>query len=318
MVEHSVDLASIQAAQTRIAEHVHRTPVLTSQTLERVAGRPLFFKCENLQRVGAFKIRGAMNAIAELSGPDAARGVVTHSSGNHAQALALAAKTRGIAAHIVMPTSAPATKRAAVVGYGARVYDCEPTLAARSKTAGELTARLGATFIPPSDHPAVIAGQGTVALELMEQAPDAGVVVVPIGGGGLTAGVAIAIKARMPRVRVVAAEPKLADDAARSKAAGRLIPAGDSHTIADGLRTGLGEHTWPVVRDLVDAVVTVDEAEIVNAMRLTWERMKLIVEPSAAVAVAAVLGDGLDSIAPLAAASIVLSGGNVQLDELPF
>ena len=317
-MEHSVDLAAVESAHDRIREHIHRTPVLTSQTLERIAGRALFFKCENLQRVGAFKIRGAMNAIAQLDGAEAASGVVTHSSGNHAQALALAAKTRGIAAHIVMPTSAPPTKRDAVLGYGARVYDCEPTLAARTRTAEQLADRLGARVVPPSDDPAIIAGQGTVALEMLEQAPKAGVVVVPIGGGGLTAGVAIAVKSRCPNVRVVAAEPKLADDAARSKAAGRLIPAGDSSTIADGLRTGLGEHTWPVIRDLVDAVVTVEEAEIVAAMRLVWERMKLIIEPSAAVAVAAVLGDGLDAIEPLAPASVVLSGGNVQLNELPF
>jgi threonine dehydratase len=314
----AVDLADIQEAAQRLAGRAHCTPVMTCATLDRMAGRSLFFKCEQLQKTGAFKFRGACNAVMRLTPETASRGVVTHSSGNHAQALSLAAALRGIPAHVVMPRNASPVKRRAVEKYGGHVIECEPTLAAREKTAAAVLAETGATMVPPYNHPDVIAGQGTVALELLEQAPQLDAVVVPVGGGGLMAGVAIAAKARAPQVRLFAAEPAGADDAARSKAAGKLIPQTDPRTIADGLRTSLGELTWPVLRDWVERVLTVTEEEIVAAMRLSWERGKFLIEPSAAVAVAAVLGDAFRALQGLHRVGIVLSGGNVNLDDLPW
>jgi threonine dehydratase/serine racemase len=312
------NLDAIREARERIQPHAHKTPVLTSTTLNRLAGRKLFFKCENLQRVGAFKFRGACNAVMKLDADVARRGVVTHSSGNHAQALALAARLRGIAAHIVMPTNAPAVKRSAVEGYGARIVPCEPTLEARERTAREVVEDTGATLIPPYDHADVIAGQGTCGLELFEQVPELEAVVVPIGGGGLVSGIAIAVKALSPEMRVFGAEPAGADDAARSKAAGTLIPQTDPRTIADGLRTSLGQHTWPVVRDLVDRVITVTDEETAKAMRLAFERMKIVIEPSGAVGIAAVLADVFRSMPGLGRVGVVISGGNVDLTKLPF
>ncbi len=314
----AVDLADIQEAAQRLAGRAHCTPVMTCATLDRMAGRSLFFKCEQLQKTGAFKFRGACNAVMRLTPETASRGVVTHSSGNHAQALSLAAALRGIPAHVVMPRNASPVKRRAVEKYGGHVIECEPTLAAREKTAAAVLAETGATMVPPYNHPDVIAGQGTVALELLEQAPQLDAVVVPVGGGGLMAGVAIAAKARAPQIRLFAAEPAGADDAARSKAAGKLIPQTDPRTVADGLRTSLGELTWPVLRDWVERVLTVTEEEIVAAMRLSWERGKFLIEPSAAVAVAAVLGDAFRALQGLHRVGIVLSGGNVNLDDLPW
>ncbi len=311
----AVDLAAILAAERRLAGVVHRTPVSTCATLDALAGRRLFLKCEHLQRVGAFKFRGAANAVIRLDDAKAARGVVTHSSGNHAQALALAARLRGIPAHVVMPTNAPDVKRRAVAGYGARVVPCEPSLEARERTAAAVLAETGAHFVPPYDHPDVIAGQGTVAVELLEQVSDLDAIVAPVGGGGLLSGVCIAAKALRPGIRVVGAEPLGADDAARSKAAGRLLPQTGPNTIADGLQTSLGALTWPVVRDLVDAIATVDEEEIVRAMRLAWERAKQMIEPSAAVALAVAMGPAL---AGSERVGVVLSGGNVDLDRLPW
>jgi threonine dehydratase len=318
MTTHAVDLDAIQTAARRIAGHAHRTPVVTCATLDCFAGRSLFFKCENLQKVGAFKFRGACNAVLKLAPEAAARGVVTHSSGNHAQALALAAKIRGIPAHIVMPSNASAVKRRAVEGYGGRVIECEPTLAARETTAAAVLAETGGTLIPPYDHPDVIAGQGTVALELLEQVPDLDAIIAPVGGGGLMAGVAIAARAVRPGLRVFAAEPANADDAARSKAGGKLFPQTGARTIADGLLTSLGELTWPVLRDLVECVITVREEEIAQAMRLAWERAKLLIEPSAAVALAAVLTSEFRALTNLSRVAVVLSGGNVDLDRLPW
>jgi threonine dehydratase len=312
------NLDAIREARERIERHAHKTPVLTSSTLNRLAGRKLFFKCENLQRVGAFKFRGACNAVMKLDADVARRGVVTHSSGNHAQALALAARLRGIAAHIVMPTNAPDVKRNAVIGYGARVVPCEPNLESRESTAREVAEETGATLIPPYDHPDVIAGQGTCGLELCEQVPELEAVVVPIGGGGLVSGIAIAVKGLQPDIRVYGAEPIGADDAARSKAAGTLVPQFDPRTIADGLRTSLGEHTWPVVRDLVDRIITVSDDEIIKAMRLCFERMKLVIEPSAAVGIAAVLADVFRSMPGLGRVGVILTGGNVDLANLPW
>ena len=318
MTTYAADLTTIRAAAARIAGIVHVTPVATCTTLDRLAGRSLFFKCEQLQKVGAFKFRGACNAVRKLTDADAARGVATHSSGNHAQALALAAKLRGIPAHIVMPSNASPVKRRAVEGYGARVIACEPKLEAREATAAAVLAETGATLIPPYNHPDVIAGQGTAALELLEQAPGLDAIIAPVGGGGLLSGVTLAAKGINPAIRIFAAEPKGADDAARSKAAGTFIPQTGPHTIADGLLTSLGDQTWPVVRDLVERVVTVSEEEIVAAMRLVWERANLLIEPRAAVAVAAVLAAEVRGLEGMRRVGIVLSGGNVNLDALPW
>lgn len=315
---HSVDLDAVHAAARRLNGVAHRTPVATCATLDRLAGRRLFFKCEHLQRVGAFKFRGAWNAIGQLSDTVATRGVVTHSSGNHAQAVALAAKLRGIAAHIVMPTTASAVKRRAVVEYGGHVIDCLPTLEAREATAAALLAETGGTLIPPYDHPDVIAGQGTAALELLDQVEQLDAMVVPVGGGGLLSGSCIAAKALYPSIRMFAAEPAGADDAARSMAAGTFIPQTAPHTIADGLLTSLGVNTWPIIRDHVERVVTVSDAEIISAMRLAWERAKLLIEPSAAVALAAVLADEFKRQTGIERVGVMLSGGNVDLDHLPW
>jgi threonine dehydratase/serine racemase len=316
MPTYAVDLADIRDAAARIAGVVHRTPVMTSETLDRLAGRRVHFKCENLQKVGAFKYRGATNAVRRLTDAQAASGVVTHSSGNHAQALALAARVRGIPAYIVMPKTAPLVKKNAVEGYGGVVTLCEPTLEARERAATEVVARTGGTLIPPFDHPDVIAGQGTAALELLEDVPDLDAIVTPVGGGGLLSGCAIAARGLKPGVRVFGAEPLGADDAARSKAAGTFLPQTGPNTIADGLLTSLGELTWPVVRDQVERVVTVTDDQIRAAMRLVWERMKLVVEPSGAVGLAAVLTDEFRGLAGVNTVGVVFSGGNVNLDKL--
>lgn len=313
---YAVDLPAIRAAAERIRGIVHRTPVLTSETLDRLAGRHVAFKCENLQKVGAFKYRGATNAVRNLPEEVAKCGVVTHSSGNHAQALALAARVRGIAAHIVMPKNAPAVKKAAVEGYGGRVVLCEPTLEARESTAAALVAETGGTLIPPFDHPDVIAGQGTAALELLEDAPELDAVITPVGGGGLLSGVCVASRSVKPAIRVFGAEPLGADDAARSKAAGKWIPQSGPNTIADGLLTSTGQLTWPIIRDRVERIFTVTDAQIVAAMRLMWERMKLIVEPSGAVGVAVVLSEEFRALEGIRNVGVVLSGGNVSLDKL--
>lgn len=316
---YAATLDSIREAARRIKPHAHRTPVMTCSTLSDRAGLDLRLKCENFQKVGAFKFRGACNAVFRLSDSEARRGVVTHSSGNHAQALALAARIRGIPAHIVMPRNAPAVKREAVEGYGGIVYPCEPTVADREATADRVRAETGATLIPPYNHPDVIAGQGTIALEFLEQCPDLAALIVPIGGGGMISGVAIAATSLRPSIAVIAAEPALADDAARSKASGKIEPISKDITIADGLRTSLGELTFPVVRDLVREVVTVSEAEIVAAMRLVFERAKLVIEPSAAVGVAVALAKRSPALRAVdGPVGIVLCGGNVDLDALPW
>jgi threonine dehydratase/serine racemase len=313
------DLVAVREAAARLSGLAHRTPVATCKTLDRMAGRELFFKCEHLQKTGAFKFRGACNAVRRLPPELAARGVVTHSSGNHAGAIALAARLRGIPAQVVMPKTASAAKRRAVEGYGARVVECEPTQEAREATAAALVAETGGVLIPPYDHPDVIAGQGTAALELLEQVPRLDAIVAPVGGGGLVSGVCIAAHGVSPGTRVFAAEPRAADDAARSKAAHRrILQSGPVATIADGLLTSLGDLTWPFVRDCVEAVVAVTEEEIVWAMRLLWERAKLLVEPSSAVALAAVLNEEFGGLSGLRRVGIVLSGGNVDLERLPF
>jgi threonine dehydratase/serine racemase len=303
----------VRAAVKRIATSAHVTPVMTCAALDRLAGRSLFFKCEQWQRAGAFKFRGACNAVAKLNAVEAARGVITHSSGNHAQALALAAKLRGIVAHVIMPKNAATVKRRAVEDYGGRVVLCEPTLPAREAVTSGVQAETGAVLIPPYNHPDVIAGQGTVALEFLDQVSDLDALVTPVGGGGLVAGVAIAAKGINPAVRIFAAEPAGADDAARSKAAGTLIQQTSPKTVADGLLTSLGDMTWPLLRDQVESVITVSEQEIVEALRLSWERAKFVIEPSAAVAVAAVLTKAFRSLSGLKRVGVVLSGGNVSL-----
>lgn len=314
----AVDLDAVREAAARLAGKVHRTPVATCATLDERAGRRLFFKCEHVQKVGAFKFRGATHAVLQLSPDAAARGVLTHSSGNHAQALALAARRRGISAHIVMPRHSSAVKERAARDYGATVYLCEPTLEAREAEAARIARATGATFIHPYDNPHVIAGQGTAVLELLGQVADLDAIIAPVGGGGLLAGSCLAATGTTPRPRVFAAEPRGADDAARSLAAGQLIPQTAPETIADGLRTSLGELTWPILQAHVERVITVTEDEIVAAMRLAWERAKLLIEPSAAVALAAALSREFCAIPGLARVGIILSGGNVDLDRLPF
>lgn len=318
MSTYATDLAAVRAARERIRPHVHVTPVMTSATLDRRSGRRLFFKCENLQKGGAFKARGATNAVLSLDDAQAARGVVTHSSGNHAQALAIAAKIRGVPAHIVMPKDAPRPKRAAVEGYGATVHLCEPTLKAREETAARLVQETGGVLVPPYDHPDVIAGQGTIALELLEQIEDLDAVIAPVGGGGMITGLALALRELAPRVRVFAAEPSGADDAFRSKASGERVLGHEPRTIADGLKTTLGALTWPVVRDLVEEVLVVEDVATIAAMRLVFERMKLVIEPSTAVPVAAVLTQRFRALEGLERVAVVLSGGNVDLDALPW
>jgi len=315
---YAADLNAVREAAARIAPHAHRTPVMTCRTLDELAGRSLYFKCEHLQKVGAFKFRGACNAVMKLDDQAAARGVVTHSSGNHAQALALAARLRGCAAHIVMPDNAPAVKREAVAGYGARVILCEANLPAREATAEQVRRDTGAVMVPPYNHPDIIAGQGTVALELLDEVPQLDAVIAPVGGGGLLSGIAIAASALKPGIRIFGAEPAGADDAARSLAAGRLLPQQAPRTIADGLLTSLGELTWAIIRDHVEKIITVSEDEIVAAMRLAWQRGKLFIEPSAAVAVAAVLADAGKALDGGEHVGVVLSGGNVDIDRLPW
>ena len=311
-------LDDVHAAARRIEGIARRTPVETSRTLDELAGRELFFKCENLQRIGAFKIRGAANMIGNLSDEAAARGVVTQSSGNHGQAVALAAALRGIPAYVVMPENSLTVKIRAVEGYGANVVLCKPNLEAREAGAERLLAETGAAYIPPYDHLEIVAGQATATLELLEQVSGLEAVVAPVGGGGLASGACLAAAEADPSMRVFGAEPLGADDAARSLAAGRLIPQTSPDTIADGLRSSLGEVTWAILSRGLDRVVTVTEQEIVAAMRLVWERMKLVIEPSAAVAVAAVLGEEFRALGGLRRVGVILSGGNMDLDRLPW
>lgn len=311
-------IEDIRTAARRIEPHVHRTPVLTCSRIDDVAGAEVHLKCENLQKVGAFKARGATNAVFSLDERLAASGVVTHSSGNHAQALAWAAQRRGIPAHIVMPTNAPVVKRNAVLDYGGIVHDCEPTLEQRLVTCERVAADTGGATVPPYDDDRIIAGQGTIALELLGQVPDLDVIVVPVGGGGMIAGIAICVKAIAPEVKVIGAEPELVDDAARSRRSGRIEShRGDpTSTIADGLRTTLGERTMPVIRDLVDDIVTVPESGIRESLRLVMERAKLVIEPSAAVGVAALRNDAFRRHG-FRRIGVVLCGGNLDLDALP-
>ncbi len=315
-LEIAVDLAAIRAAHARIRPHVHRTPVLTSRSLDAAAEATLFFKCENLQKVGAFKARGACNAVFSLDDAEARRGVVTHSSGNHGAAVAWAAARRGIPAWVVMPENSAEVKKAAVQGLGATVRFCAPTLEARDTTCAAVQTETGALLVHPYDDWRVIAGQGTAALELLEQVPDLDAVITPVGGGGLLSGTAIAARGIKPSIHVYGAEPAGADDAWRSLQSGRIVPQTDPRTIADGLRSSLGVKTFAVLSTLVDAIGTTSEEAIVQAMRLTWDKLKLIIEPSSSVPLAALLERKL----PVAGrrVGIIISGGNVDLDRLPW
>jgi threonine dehydratase len=304
----------IAAAHARIAAYVHRTPVLTSSTLDAMAGAKLVFKCENLQKIGAFKARGAHNAVFSLPRHELERGVVTHSSGNHAAALALAARNAGTVAHVVMPVNAPKPKVASVERLGGRITFCDATLAARETAAAAVQAETGATFVHPYDDWRVIAGQATAALELIEEAPDLDAIVAPVGGGGLLSGTALVGTAR--GLRVYGAEPAGADDAFRSLAAGQLQPLGNVNTIADGLRTSLGVRPFEVIVKHVSGIVTVTDEEIIEAMLLAWQVMKIVIEPSAAVPLAALLKRRLAVEGQRV--GVILSGGNVDLFELPW
>jgi threonine dehydratase len=315
-VNNDPSFEDVLAAAERIRDHVHRTPVMTSRAMNGIAGAHLHFKCENLQKVGAFKARGATNAVLSLDEKAAGRGVATHSSGNHAAALAYAAGIRGAPAHVVMPSSAPPVKKAAVSGYGALITECEPTLEARETTLDAVVERTGATFIHAYDNPMVIAGQGTASLELITDVPDLEAVIAPVGGGGLMSGTAIAISESRPDIRIWGSEPEGADDAFRSLRDGTLYPSVKPTTIADGLLTSLSDRTFRILGERLEGILTVSEECIVRAMRLLWERMKLLVEPSGAVPLAAVL-EHPERFANRRI-GLIISGGNVDLDNLPW
>ena len=306
----------VQKAHEIVNKYAHRTPVLTSSSINKIVGGNLFFKCENFQKVGAFKFRGACNAVFSLTGEEAQKGVATHSSGNHAAALALAAKMRGIAANIVMPDNSPEIKKKAVAGYGAKITFCEPTLQARESTLAKIVTETGATEIHPYNNFNVIAGQGTAAKELIEDSGDFDIIIAPVGGGGLLSGTALSTKHLLPDCKVIAAEPAGADDAYRSFHEKKIIPSVSPKTIADGLLTSLGSRNFAIIMENVDDIVTVSEEKIVEAMRMIWERMKIIIEPSSAVPLAAILEGKIDI--QNKKVGIILSGGNLDLGKLPF
>ena len=308
--------ADIEKAHLIVHKYAHRTPVLTSSSISKIVGGNLYFKCENFQKVGAFKFRGACNAVFSLSENVAQRGVATHSSGNHAAALALAAKIRGIDAHIVMPNNSPEIKKKAVAGYGAKITFCEPTLQARESTLEKIIEETGAIEIHPYNNFHVIAGQGTAAKELIEDFGDFDIIMAPVGGGGLMSGTAISAKHLLSNCKIIAAEPAGADDAFRSFQVKKIIPSINPKTIADGLLTSLSERTFAIIMEKVDDIVTVSEEKIVEAMRMIWERMKIIIEPSSAVPLAAILEGKVDI--KNKKVGIILSGGNLDLGKLPF
>jgi threonine dehydratase len=312
----SLDLDRILAAHERIRPYIHRTPALTSSRLNEASGASLFFKCENFQKIGAFKARGATNAVFSLDDAVAQRGVATHSSGNHGAAVARAAKLRGIPAYVVMPSNSAKVKVRAVEGYGAHIIFCEPTEKAREESCAELVKKTSATLIHSFENEDVIAGQGTAAVELLEEIPDLDLVLCPVGGGGLLSGTAIAAKSMRPKIKVIAVEPANADDAAQSFRARHRIVTQKKFTIADGLRTNVGERTFLIIQRYVDDIVTVSEEAIVSAMRTIWETMKIMVEPSAAVPYAAIVEGKIDVSGKRA--GIILTGGNVDLDALPW
>ena len=300
----------------RVKPYIHRTPVLTSHMLNDIAGCEIFFKCENFQRMGAFKMRGALNAIMQLSDEQRSKGVITHSSGNFAQALSLAAKELDIKAYIVMPKSAPLVKRSAVAGYGGQIVECEPNIKAREAAVAEIVVEEGCTFIHPSNDLNVILGQGTSAMELLEDISNLDYIFSPVGGGGLVAGTILAAKYYGPGCKVIGGEPANMDDAYRSLKAGEIIEENSGDTIADGLKTHLGDINFPIIKQDIEKITTVAEQEIIDAMRLIWERMKIIIEPSSAVAFAALLKER--ALCNGRKCGVIFSGGNVDLSKLPF
>ncbi|VAW26476.1 Serine racemase @ L-serine dehydratase, (PLP)-dependent @ D-serine ammonia-lyase [hydrothermal vent metagenome] len=306
----------ISNAQLRIKPFIHRTPILTASYFNGLLEAELFFKCENFQKAGAFKYRGATNAVLQLTEAQKTKGIIAHSSGNHAQALALAAKIQGIKAHIVMPSNAPKVKSEAVAGYGAKITFCEPTLEAREKTVKTLIEQFNYTEIHPFDNDHIIAGQATAAMELMEDAPNLDAIIAPIGGGGLLSGTALAAHYFGKNIAVYGGEPQGANDAKQSLDAGSLIPMVSPSTIADGLLTSLSPRTFAIIQVCVTDIITVSEKEILSAMKLVWERMKIIIEPSSSVSVAAVLKN--KSLFKNKRVGIIISGGNVDFTNLPF
>jgi len=309
-------LSDIQSAHSRIKPFIHQTPVLTSQQLNRIFGCELFFKCENFQKVGAFKFRGATNAILSLNEDQRQRGVVTHSSGNHAAALSLAASMNGVKAFIVMPETAPEVKKNAVKGYGVEITFCKPTLQAREETAQKIIDRTGATLVHPYDNFNVICGQGTASLELLNEVPDLQIVAAPIGGGGLMSGTSTAIKSINDKIKVIGAEPLNASDARESFRTGRIIPSINPVTIADGLLTSLSELTFTIIRKNVDDIFTAREETIIECMLLVWERMKIVIEPSSATVLAIVKEN--PEFFRGKKTGLIISGGNVDFRKLPF
>jgi threonine dehydratase len=310
------DLETIRSASRRISPRIHRTSVITSASLDQIAGARLFFKCENLQKTGSFKIRGATNAVFSLTDEEAKNGVAAPSSGNHAAALSQAARWRGIPAYIVMPSNSSAAKKRAVESYGGIITECEPNIPSREAVTAALLERTGAHLVHPYNDVRVIAGQGTATLEFLEEIPDLDVVISPVSGGGLLSGTAIAAKSLRPGIRVIGGEPRNADDASRSLASGSIAPAAQTETMADGLRAVLCPLTFSILRERLDEVSLVTEEEIVQAMLLLWERTKLVVEPSGAVAAAPALFRKISS--PGKKIGIILSGGNLDLHKLPF
>lgn len=309
-------LSDIQSAHSRIKPFIHHTPVMTSQLLNSMFECEMYFKCENFQRVGAFKFRGATNALLLLNDEQKKRGVVTHSSGNHAAALALAAMMNGIKANIVMPESAPAVKKDAVAGYGAEITFCKPTLQAREETTGMIIERTAATLIHPYDNFNVICGQGTASLELLAEKPDLDFVIAPIGGGGLMSGTSTCVKALNSKIKVIGAEPLNANDAWKSFTTGQLVPSVNPLTVADGLLTALSELTFSIIRKNVDQILTATEESIVECMLLVWERMKIIIEPSSATVLAVIREN--PGMFRGKKAGLIISGGNVDFRKLPF
>jgi threonine dehydratase len=309
-------LKDVQAAVKRIAPHVHNTPVLTSSTIDSMLKATVYFKCENFQRGGTFKIRGAVNAILQLSEDERARGVITHSSGNFAAALALAASALDTKAYIVMPSNAPSVKRDAVAGYGAQIIDCQPTLKSRESTLIAQQKKKGATFIHPSNDMNVILGHATAVMELAKEAEQLDVVIAPVGGGGLLAGTALAVNHLHYYIETIGAEPFGADDAYLSLKTGKIQPSINPKTIADGLKTQLGDQNFPIIQKLVSKIIRVEEKEIIEAMKFIWERMKIVIEPSSAVAVAAMFRNSTEF--KNRKVGVILSGGNVDLSNLPF
>jgi len=311
-----IEKSELQKTQKRIKKHIHKTPVFQSSQINKIVGAEIFFKCENFQKMGAFKMRGAINTLLQLNETDRKKGVATHSSGNFAQALALSAQLINIPAYIVMPSDAPQVKKDAVKGYGGIISECIPTLEARETGVQKIIDETGATFVHPYNQEEVIAGQGTAAMELINDYPNLDSIITPVGGGGLLSGTALAAKYFSPSTKVYGAEPEDADDAFRSIKAGYIIPQEGTKTIADGLRTSLGDKCFEILKDELEDILCVSEKEIIAAMKLVWERMKIIIEPSSAVALAAIIKN--KEIFKNQKIGLIISGGNVDLSKLPF